>query len=305
MQDEQLLHDRVNLARLVRRLEKTVSDETWVAEVAESSPTPPWIATRQTLQKVKHARKLLQSVESNEDASDSSVYSNPSFFMFVTLPSSRFSSQRYADYRKTLDRLERLVAEADKRYSPKPSRPDPILPSLPTPSAATEVPLVEIVGELEDPSTTLLPVEPSPSIVSHELLLSPPAPDTPRGPINPSDTLLPPPLPASTEQSATKATPAFLQNSAALHEELSAQLAQMATQLKRNAVHFADALDKDKAVVLEAQEKLERNHDVMSKERVRLRDHHSKSWGTTWITMLSIVVALIGFLLTFFVIRFT
>ena len=93
--------------------------------------------------------------------------------------------------------------------------------------------------------------------------------------------------------------------SAALQEELSAQLAQMATQLKRNAIHFASALDNDKAVVLEAQEKLERNHDVMTKERVRLRDHHSKSWGTTWITVLSLVVVLIGFFMTFLVIRVT
>ena len=96
-----------------------------------------------------------------------------------------------------------------------------------------------------------------------------------------------------------------MQNSAALQEELSAQLAQMATQLKRNAVHFANALEKDKAVVQETQEKLERNHDVKTKERVRLRDHHSKSWGTTWITMLSLLVVLIGFIMTFLVIRIT
>ncbi len=79
----------------------------------------------------------------------------------------------------------------------------------------------------------------------------------------------------------------------------------MATQLKRNAIHFAGALEKDKSVVLETQEKLERNHDVMSKERVRLRDHHSKSWGTTWITILSLIVVLVGFIMTFLVIRIT
>lgn len=79
----------------------------------------------------------------------------------------------------------------------------------------------------------------------------------------------------------------------------------MATQLKRNAIHFAGALEKDKSVVLETQEKLERNHDVMSKERVRLRDHRSKSWGTTWITILSLIVVLVGFIMTFLVIRIT
>ena len=79
----------------------------------------------------------------------------------------------------------------------------------------------------------------------------------------------------------------------------------MATQLKNNTIHFASSLDKDKSILGDAQEKLERNLDVMTKERTRLRDHRSKSWGTTWITLLSIVVAIIGFILTFFVIRFT
>jgi hypothetical protein len=86
---------------------------------------------------------------------------------------------------------------------------------------------------------------------------------------------------------------------------MSEQLAQMAAQLKRNAVHFANALEKDKAVVEDAQGKMERNFDVLSKERVRLRDHRSKSWGTTWLVVLSMLVAAIGFVLTFFVIRIT
>ncbi|KAI0829779.1 hypothetical protein BC628DRAFT_1067563 [Trametes gibbosa] len=287
MQSDQLLHDRVNLARLVRRLEKAVLNEAWLKDMPGSAPTPAWITTRRTLQKVKHARKLLQTVESNEDASDSS------------------SSRQYGDYRKTLNRLETLVVEADKRYSPTVTRPEPILPSIPPPPAVTEIFPTDVSAD-QDPSTTLLPAESTYGSATHDLLLSPSEPEPLfRGPINPAETLLPPSLPASVEKSSSKATPAFLQNSAALHDELSAQLAQMATQLKRNAVHFADALEKDKAVVEDAQEKLERNHDVMSKERVRLRDHHSKSWGTTWITLLSIVVALIGFILTFFVIRLT
>ncbi|KAJ8489547.1 hypothetical protein ONZ51_g2853 [Trametes cubensis] len=237
--------------------------------------------------KVRHARKLLHSVETNEDAGDS------------------VASQRYDEFRRTLDRLERIVAEADKRVALTPKKPEPILSSIPPPSLVSEVGTAQALVAIEDPSDTLLPVEPTPSSATHGLLLTPSDSAVfTRGPINPSESLLPPSMP-STETSATQAAPAFLQNSAALHEELSAQLAHMATQLKRNAVHFADALEKDKAVVLETQEKLERNHDVMSKERVRLRDHRSKSWGTTWITILSIVVVLIGFLLTFFVIRIT
>ncbi|KAM5533731.1 hypothetical protein V8D89_012604 [Ganoderma adspersum] len=290
MSKEQVLHDQVNLARLVRRLEKTVTDETWTDDVLGASMTTPiWIRTRGALQKVKHARKLLLNVESSDDASDSSA------------------PRRYDEFRKTLDRLEQLVSDVDKRVGPTISRPPPVLPTLPPPISAdvpssVEESLPETEPSRSDPATTLLPVEDA----AHELLLTPSDSHAlTRGPINPSEVLLPPSLPAAAQKSGTQATPAFMQNSAALQEELSAQLAQMATQLKRNAVHFASALEKDKAVVQETQEKLERNHDVMSKERVRLRDHHSKSWGTTWITILSLVVVLIGFFMTFLVIRIT
>ncbi|PBK61545.1 hypothetical protein ARMSODRAFT_981500 [Armillaria solidipes] len=58
-----------------------------------------------------------------------------------------------------------------------------------------------------------------------------------------------------------------LQNTNALHNELSEQLAQMATQLKRNALHFSDSLSADKAIVEKAQQKIESNFNFMRKER--------------------------------------
>ncbi|KII92205.1 hypothetical protein PLICRDRAFT_464542 [Plicaturopsis crispa FD-325 SS-3] len=71
---------------------------------------------------------------------------------------------------------------------------------------------------------------------------------------------------------------------------MSEQLAQMATQLKRNAMHFSESLARDQAVVDEAQEKLEGNYDVMKKERVRLRDHRGKSGSTTCLVLMSMLV---------------
>ncbi|TFK91628.1 hypothetical protein K466DRAFT_541436 [Polyporus arcularius HHB13444] len=293
---EKTVHDRVNLDRLVRRLEKNITTESWTDGAPGTSATPAWIRTRGTLQALKHARKLLQSVES-EDTSSSSVPNAP---------------RHYADLRRTLDRLESLVAEVDKRISPPVMRPTPILPTIPPPP-----PVVDVSTSAEDsqpdaeatpldPTATLLPADESLAAAAHERLYGPSEPRAfTRGPINPSETLLPPSLPTAAEKSTSQATPAFMQNSAALQEELSAQLAQMATQLKRNAIHFAGALEKDKAVVSETQEKLERNYDVMSKERVRLRDHSSKSWGTTWITILSLLVVLVGFVMTFLIIRIT
>jgi SNARE protein 1 len=107
--------------------------------------------------------------------------------------------------------------------------------------------------------------------------------------------------------SAADAAPAqgLMQHSTALQEELSAQLAQMAGQLRRNAEHFSTALAVDQAVLLNAEEKIDANFDVMKRERVRLRDHRGKSLGTTCLTLASVFVVAVGFLLMFFVLRFT
>ena len=99
--------------------------------------------------------------------------------------------------------------------------------------------------------------------------------------------------------------PKFLQNSTATQQELSDQLALMAAQLKRNAIHLSESLAKDQAVVGAAQEKIEGNYAVMLKERVRLRDHRGKSGGTTCLIMLSLVVVAVSFVFMFFVIRVT
>ncbi len=79
----------------------------------------------------------------------------------------------------------------------------------------------------------------------------------------------------------------------------------MAKQLKRNAVHFSNSLEKDKAVVEDAQAKLEVNHDVMQKERLRLRDHSGKSRGTTCMVLGIILLVLVVFMLMVSLIRFS
>jgi len=94
-------------------------------------------------------------------------------------------------------------------------------------------------------------------------------------------------------------------STAAVHEELSAQLAQMATQLKRNAIHFSDTLAKDQAVVEDTTLKMESNYDSMQKERTRLRDHSGKSRGTTWLTLFSIIAVFVSFFVMYFIIRLT
>ena len=107
-----------------------------------------------------------------------------------------------------------------------------------------------------------------------------------------SSILLPPRIPAPSLAPAADTTPAqgLLQHGTALQEELSAQLAQMAGQLRRNAEHFSTALAADQAVLRSAEEKIGANYDVMKRERVRLRDHRGKSLGTTCLTITSVLV---------------
>lgn len=79
----------------------------------------------------------------------------------------------------------------------------------------------------------------------------------------------------------------------------------MAGQLRRNAEHFSGALVADQAVLSAAEEKVGANLDAMKRERVRLRDHRGKAFGTTCLTISSVLVVAIAFLVMFFVIRFT
>jgi hypothetical protein len=113
--------------------------------------------------------------------------------------------------------------------------------------------------------------------------------------------------PASPLAPAADAAPAqaLLQHSTVLQEELSAQLAQMAGQLRRNAEHFSSALATDQAVLRNAEEKIVANYDGMKRERVRLRDHRGRSIGTTCLTITSVLVVTVAFVVMFFVLRFT
>jgi hypothetical protein len=120
-----------------------------------------------------------------------------------------------------------------------------------------------------------------------------------------STTLLPPSSSQSSPAKASSITPDFLTTSRQTQEEISQRLADMAVQLRRNAQHFATALEDDKDALAEADSKLDTNLTVLQKERGRLGTYSSKSRGTTWIVFLSIIVVMIAWTVMFFVIRMT
>ncbi|ETW81629.1 hypothetical protein HETIRDRAFT_439985 [Heterobasidion irregulare TC 32-1] len=278
--NDQMLHDRINLGRLVKRLETSVAqpDSNYVGG------QEAWVKSQSMLQKIKFARKLLSNLAS-----------------FNEMDLSSKSRQRNDDLRRTLDRLESTAESLSGRLSTPSPRPSPLLPSIPLPLLSARG-IEQPVTPASAISTDGAPLAPPPE---QDLLLSP-ADDDPIVLSEPTltnsgSTLF---LPSSTK-AATTPSPAFLQNSSVIQHELSAQLAQMAGQLRRNAVHFSEVLARDQAIMSDAEEKIGANFDVMKKERVRLRDHRGKSMGTTCITLASIIAVVIAFIWMFFVIRLT
>ncbi|KAF8149393.1 hypothetical protein B0H34DRAFT_185880 [Crassisporium funariophilum] len=296
-------HDEINLIRLVRRLEKSVANtEDWKRD---SGKPDTWLKAQSGLQKVKFARKLVRNVELDD------VDQSPKRIKQVN------------DTKIKLDKIESFFKDMEKHSKPNPTRPKPILPtlSIPKPRSESSPPPYTDGFELHEPRPqshsphhNLGTGGPSsPGVSTTGLFISPPDPSE----ISPTliTSAIPSLLPANpTYASATtaftraNATPRKAgagATSTALQEELSSQLEIMAAQLKRNAIHFSNSLAKDQAVVEDAQQKLERNHDVLLKERVRLRDRHAESRGTTCWVFGIVVMVLLLFMLMASVIRFS
>ena len=208
-----------------------------------------------------------------------------------------------------------------QRVAPKRARPQSILATIPIPLAqkSSEGHATDLILSSPDTHASIPAADPlKPSLPTDDLLLSPaessalPSVQEEQGIMsgNPSIIISPPnisasPSPSKPTKSTTTANASFVQNSNALQQELSDQLTQMATQLKRNAIHFSESLAKDQAVVEDAQGKIEGNFDLMQKERLRVRDLRRKTGSTTCLVVMSVVAVLVAFVIMVLVIRAT
>ncbi|KAJ6531981.1 hypothetical protein B0H19DRAFT_1214237 [Mycena capillaripes] len=274
------VHDEINLKRLLRRLEKSASDSQWT-----DSSDDTWIKVQGTLQKVKYARKLLVNVELED------VDPTPK------------SMQRYDDWRTKLNRIDTFMQELEKRTAPKSTRPEPILPQLPAPPEEPE-PIPPPQQRASPPDAILVPGEEphSAALPTDDLLFS--VSDVARSSFSssvspPLTTLLPPSFPTATKSTTTAVEPRLLQHSNARQRDMAEQMHLMAMQLKRNAVHFGELLAEDQRVVEGTEQKLEGNFGYMQQTQVRAKALNAKTWSSTWINMLIILVVLV---LTFFMI---
>ncbi|CAE6460802.1 unnamed protein product [Rhizoctonia solani] len=293
-------HNEVNLARLLRRLEKAVQSQDWSYQsLAESSAT--WIRVEGMLQSVAHARKLLSSVRSGEESPSSSMSS---------------SSEYLQATENKIDALEYVLNDVRSRALPKKSKPPSYLSHVPPPrpkpvaqptitvtneevkspeemTSEALLPVEEKAFELKGPESDLLPTTPLPE------------PQVKYTRLETSESLLPPRSRPSASASPTADLPAFMHTSLQTQEDLSEQLAQMAAQLKRNAQTFAAQLHEDNALVQIAHDQLEGVHTRVKTERTSLRDFSGKSGYTTCMTIGIIIVVIISWVMMFFMIKVT
>ncbi|TFY61681.1 hypothetical protein EVG20_g6967 [Dentipellis fragilis] len=161
---EQVHHDRINLVRLVRRLEKTVETAKWV----HGQERDTFIKAQSMSEKLKYARKLLKSVELYDEMEVSSDF-----------------RVRHAELRKTIDRLENIVESVKERIAPDDDeeRPEPILPTIPLPPLSART--LEAPQPASEPTDT--PVDSAaPQLPEADLLLhAPPLDEHPDNPFFP------------------------------------------------------------------------------------------------------------------------
>ncbi|KAH9174111.1 hypothetical protein EDB89DRAFT_1954936 [Lactarius sanguifluus] len=193
-------------------------------------------------------------------------------------------------------------ASRTSRVIPESSRIEPFLPTVSRPSpSVTRKPDLPTVQRLAPPShvtsgvLTTEDAEASAAAAAADVNLLRDSADVP-------GTFLPPDRTPSTTGGRTMGDAASA--SEVLQEELAAQLAHVAGQLRRNAEHFSRRAGGPEGVRRVAEEKAGTNHEVMKREREWLCDRRWKVLRATCLATSNVVIA-IAVLVMLFVIRFT
>ncbi|KAJ2382703.1 hypothetical protein GGI23_007306 [Coemansia sp. RSA 2559] len=93
----------------------------------------------------------------------------------------------------------------------------------------------------------------------------------------------------------------LLQSQRGMHDELTDDLARMASVLKKNTVDFGELLEKDKKELDETAQHLEKSAAGVGRHGVRLNKYRKRAWGTTGLTWLAVLVVVsVFFILVLF-----
>lgn len=106
-------------------------------------------------------------------------------------------------------------------------------------------------------------------------------------------------------ESESEAKPTALQSDRSIQDSLSGELLRMAGILKANSLAFADALERDRKILEEAGEKLQGNLTLMTRTRGKLGEYSKKARGMGWLTLGSVAVVCMSWVVMFVLIRLT
>lgn len=88
-------------------------------------------------------------------------------------------------------------------------------------------------------------------------------------------------------------------------QEITDDLTMMTDQLKKNALALSEGLASDVPLLEQASNKLETNADKMTNQRKQLNAFSSSSSSMGWLTLASIVMALVAWIIIFIIIKIT
>ncbi|KAJ1804054.1 hypothetical protein LPJ56_005711 [Coemansia sp. RSA 2599] len=93
----------------------------------------------------------------------------------------------------------------------------------------------------------------------------------------------------------------LLKSQRATQDDLSSDLAKMAGILKKNSLAFSDLVEKDRVLVQETTDLLDKNTANLEKHGGRLTKYRKRAWGTTGMTWLAVLVVVsVFFMLVLF-----
>jgi len=284
----QLSKENLNLVRLINRLDKNPNFQ--LRKPAMTDHCLPQAAADDQLgahakidqhrywelkaleTAIHHARSILNTINSN--------------------PSTLHTISQVQDPIELKNKLERIRERIDVALK---TCPAPTATKLPSSRPST------LIYEIKTPELPSVPNQQSRSTEGHEIK-SRPEKDTE---IENKDELQTDEKPVKSK--FTPNVPAQVQpaNVNANQEELTEELSQMASQLKKNVHHFNKLLAVDQTILLANQTKLELNSDTMTKEGGRLTQVSLKNRSMTWFTIAAVCAVAVSWILMFIIIRLT
>lgn len=110
----------------------------------------------------------------------------------------------------------------------------------------------------------------------------------------------------SPSPSTTQSQPPPSTNSdRATHENLSSELLRMASALRSQSISFSEALERDRKLLESTDEHLAQNLDLMTRTRGKLGEYAHKARGMGWLTLGTIVVVILIWIVMFVIIKLT